>query len=138
MKFESTVIRQRLTHFVCAQFEQLKTWKMCQSLACQFLTDFSDIFWSKNWYFQISRAEYTWILYHNFDDFDQKLRILTKNREFWPKIGDFDQKLEILTRLYQNFLNFENFANFHKNVSIFGVSIFGERLYYWTISFELR
>ena len=38
----ATVFRQRLTHFVYAQ-----NLKMCQSLACQFSTDFADIFGPK-------------------------------------------------------------------------------------------
>ena len=45
----TTVLRQRLTHFNSAQNLKMRQSLACQSLACQFLTAFSEIFWSKNW-----------------------------------------------------------------------------------------
>ena len=104
----------------------LKTWKMRQSLACQFLAcQFSTAFF-RNFSVQkltfINKPPSFGVFYRNFWS---KLKLCGIDRVsellrkwFWSKIRDFD-------KAHQKFLEFWNFREFLENVSIFG-----ERLYF--------
>ena len=103
----------------------LKTWKMRQSLACQFLAcQFSTAFF-RNFSVQkltfINKPPSFGVFYRNFWS---KLKLCGIDRVsellrkwFWSKIGDLDEA-------HQKFLEFWNFREFLENASIFG-----ERLY---------
>ena len=114
-------------------FIVLKTWKMRQSLACQFLTAFSRNFLVK----KIDNYKFWGHFEKVFYEIRQRNRFTGRDRWtlgidwasellrkcFWPKIGDFD-------KAHQKILEFWKFREFLENASIFG-----DRLYIYEMDY---